>query len=187
MQSNLYGYITDGPRELDKGEALPDNTLFNLLIGTTAKKGLDIGKKITKNLFSDIQGIWNGRDLIFHKKFEEMTPQEYTEYGKLGKKYYKTNLHNKTFENSEIGTGNFPNSQAGKTDYRYMEQYPFLRYLLKNAKVEAKENNKDRIDSLMFYDLKNKFKGKDYIYQIRKNAYDKTNNFYNIKPGDLDK
>lgn len=40
MTEKLYGYLANEPMELDRGEALPDNTLFNLLIGATSAKAL---------------------------------------------------------------------------------------------------------------------------------------------------
>jgi len=63
-----------------------------------------------------------------------------------------------------------------------MEQYPLLRYQIDNAKSnQPMAVNKNREDANLFYNLKGKWKGKDYDYQIR----DNTNNsleFHNIKP-----
>ncbi len=70
-----------------------------------------------------------------------------------------------------------------KLSYRYIEQYPVLKQNIKRAVENINlPNNKIRDDSLSFDNLKVKWNGQDYVYQIRDNAYTQTKDFYNIKP-----
>lgn len=130
--------------------------------------------------------ILSASKLLIHKPFDKMTKQEYNKYGKLGKRYYKDYIQGNMVTNDIIGDVDFKGAQAGKPDYRYMEQYPFLR---KNLE-EANENitlptNKERADAIDFDNLKVNWKGKDYTYQVRNNPDLPTKDFYNIKPYDI--
>ena len=128
----------------------------------------------------------SARKLIYHKPYETMNKEEARAFKGMGKKYYKDYIQFRSVENPYYGKFNFVGSQAGKPDYKFMEQYPFLRKNLQNASDNIGiKNNKERIDSLGFNNIKVNFKGKDYDYQIRKNSNNLENDFYNIKPYEL--
>ena len=115
-----------------------------------------------------------------------MSKEEQKAFGRLGKRFYKDNIQPHVEHNNLIGDVNFPGNQARKTDYNYMEQYPFLRYNIKNAKENTYlPNNKPRLDANGFDNLRVNWLGKDYAYQIKNSAYDGTKNFHNIKPYEL--
>lgn len=130
--------------------------------------------------------------LLHHKPFDKMTPKEYSDYGKLGKEYYKKYIQNKPVINEKFGVYDFKGGQAGKPDYRYMEQYPKLRENIENAKdnvyldvkpyIDDKGNLVTRKDATGFDNLKVNWKGKDFDYQMRHNPFLDTPDFYNIKP-----
>ena len=134
----------------------------------------------------------SGARLLYHKPFDKMTKEEYTKYGQLGKEYYKKYIQNKPVNNEKFGVYDFKGAQAGKPDYRYMEQYPKLRENIENAKenvyLDAKpyidKNGKlvTRKDATGFDNLKVNWKGKDFDYQMRHNPFLDTPDFYNIKP-----
>ena len=136
--------------------------------------------------------IWKGRSLLFHKPFENMTPQEYNEFGRRGVKFYKEVLNPTQTTNKNVDNAiRFPNASAGESDYRYMEQYPLLPKNIKEAQENTYippqpkiKNGKPYIrkDAKGFHNLKVKWKDKYYDYQIRDNAYDDFNDFHNIKP-----
>ena len=73
----------------------------------------------------------DGFGLTHHKPFEIMTKGEYNQYGRNGKKYYKDYIQNTTVNNDILGDIIFTGAQAGKPDYRYMEQYPVLKQNIK--------------------------------------------------------
>lgn len=139
-----------------------------------------------------LDDIWQGRKLLFHKPFGEMTTKEYNAYGKLGKEYYKNHIQGKRVKNNVVGEIDFYGRQAAKPDPKYMEQYPFLRYNIKNAKENInipvkKIKSKDgveytRKDATGFDNLKVKWKNTYYDYQIRNNPGLPNKDFYNIKP-----
>lgn len=120
--------------------------------------------------------------LPFYKALDKVK-----DYIKMGEKYYKENIqpyqeHNSTFGNDYY----YPGNSSGKTYYEYMNQYPTLR---KNTR-EAQEfiyldNNKPRTDANGFDNLKVNFKGDDYAYQFKNNAYNQHKEFHNIKPYSL--
>lgn len=155
---------------------------FAVGLGKTLNKGLNY----IKDYAPYINDIWQGRNLLLHKDFNKMTPKEYTNYGNTGKEFFKRILHPQKANNEIVGEIIFPNGSAGKSDYKYMEQYPLLRYNINKAKDNKFiKNYKNRKDTDGFNNLKVKWKDKDYTYQIKNNKYDKTNDFYNIKPYDL--
>ena len=125
----------------------------------------------------------DGFGLTHHKAFDEMSTQEYNKYGRLGKKYYKDYIQNTTVTNDILGDITFTGAQAGKPDYRYMEQYPVLKQNIKRAVENINlPLNKSRIDAVNFDNLKVNWNGQEYVYQIRNNHQHKTKDFYNIKP-----
>lgn len=139
--------------------------------------------------------IWKGRSLLFHKPFENMTPQEYNEFGRRGVKFYKEVLHPIQATNKNVDNAiHFPNRRASESDYRYMEQYPLLpknikeatenTYKLPKPKIDKYGNETIRDDAKGFHNLKVKWKDKYYDYQIRDNKYNDFYDFYNIKPYD---
>lgn len=133
--------------------------------------------------------IWKGRGLLFHKPFSWMTPKEYTNFGKRGKQFYKEVLHPQSAKNKKFNLdASFPNSRAMESDYKYMEQYPLTRKNINDAQEKLYTYPKNygghklRTDAEGFNNLKVKWKGQDYAYQIRDNAGHIGNDFYNIKP-----
>lgn len=138
------------------------------------------------------QQLMHAGQLLFHKPFEKMTNEEYASYGRLGKEYYKKYIQGTKAKNDIIGDVDFYGAQARKSDPRYMEQYPFLRKNIEKAKenvyleVKEKLDKKGlpytRKDATGFDNLKIKWKGKDYDYQIRNNPELPNKDFYNIKP-----
>ncbi len=125
----------------------------------------------------------DGFGLTHHKPFEMMTKGEYNQYGRNGKKYYKDYIQYTKVKNDILGDIYFSGGQAGKPDYKYMEQYPALkRNIRKSIENINLPNNKIREDSLGFDNLKVNWNGQDYAYQIRNNSYAQNKDFYNIKP-----
>lgn len=188
MENSLYSYISEQPP--DEGIALNDNTLSSLLLGGAFAKTLGKGAVQTFNTVKEYapyaKDIWEGRELLIHKPFDKMTPEEYTKYGDIGKQYFKTTLNPQTSHNPIIGDVKYPNKSAGKPDYKYMEQYPFMRYNIDKATNNKYiPNNKNRADAKGFDNLKVNWKGKDYAYQIKNSAYNQGKNFHNIKPYEL--
>lgn len=141
-----------------------------------------------------INDIVQGLDLLVHKPYNWMSPEEYNAFGQRGVEYFKKVLNPQSATNKNIENEiHFPNRRAGESDYKYMEQYPLLRknieeatkdtYLPPRVKINKKTGEKyTRQDAKGFHNLKVRWKGKDYDYQIKDNAYDKYNDFYNIKP-----
>ena len=76
----------------NQDQALIDNTLPALLLGGR------IGKTGV-NWFNGIKpylgDIWAGRNLLFHKPFKKMTPEEFENYNNLGTDYYQYHLQKK--------------------------------------------------------------------------------------------
>ena len=127
--ADLYNQlVSDTPiqyGQVQHFEPLNDTALNDdWAIPTLVSGGLRVVKSIP--FLPYIKDIWNGRKLLFHKPFDEMTSEEYNLFGKKGKSFYKNYLHNSTAKHRDIGNISFPNSQAGKADYRYMEKYPLL-------------------------------------------------------------
>ena len=179
-----YGYIANEPGVVDETWMLSLPAL-----GGIANRGL----KTIGEYLPYINDIWQGRGLLFHKPFDWMTPEEYTNFGRKGVEFYKSVLNPRKAESRYIENPiNFPNSKAGESDYKYMEQYPLVVKNIKEAlsnvykkvkpKIDKNGNEYIRKDAKGFHNLKVKWKGKEYDYQIRDNAYNKENDFYNIKP-----
>ena len=70
-----YGYITNEPGVVDETWMLGIPFL-----GGLASKGL----KAIGSYLPYMNDIWRGRELIFHKPFDKMTPEEFKQYGKMG-------------------------------------------------------------------------------------------------------
>ena len=142
-----------------------------------------------------LKDIWEGRGLLIHKPFDQMTEQEIAAYRQLGNSFYKNNLNGRTAENNMLHKPtpvNFPNARAGESDFQYMEQYPLLRrniqeakentFLPPHVKIDKNGNEYIRPDANGFNNLKVNWKGKLYDYQIKENSNNSGNDFYNIKP-----
>lgn len=138
------------------------------------------------------QQLMHAGQLLFHKPFEKMTKEEYNAYGRLGKDYYKNYVKGQRAKNDVIGDVDFYGGQAGESDYKYMEQYPFLKRNIEKARENVYREVKPKIgkdgkeyirkDATGFDNLKVNWKGKDYDYQIRHNPSLPNKDFYNIKP-----
>lgn len=174
----LYGGIEFEPHN---DEAMVDAWTIPSMIPVT-NWGIR-GAKFAAGIYPYARDIWNGRDLLFHKPFDKMSKEEHRAYYKQGKTYYKKNIQPYVEHNKIIGDVHFPGNQSAKPYFEFMEQYPFLRYNIKNAKVNTfLPNNKLREDANGFDNLRVNWLGKDYAYQVKNNAYDGTKNFHNIKP-----
>lgn len=134
--------------------------------------------------------------LLFHKPFYKMDNFEKATYEQQGKEYYKTYLNKNQAYNKAIGTVDFTNAQAGEPNLEFMEQYPLARFLIWSGKenkfipTKPKINKTtgkiyERKDATGFNNLKVRWKGKDYDYQIRENPSLPNPDFYNIKPYEL--
>lgn len=192
--TNLYKYIANTTED----EPTQFEPLHDAAIDETWKYAIPLslgglGIKTALPFLPYMADIWAGRNLLFHKPFDKMTKEEYTNYGYTGRDFYKKVLNPQKAQNKFIeGEINLPNSKAMKPDYRYMEQYPLLRknineasentFLKPHPKIDKNGNAYIRSDAQGFNNLKVNWKGEDYIYQIKKNAYDNQNYFHNIKP-----
>lgn len=134
----LYEYLTD--RDINADAALVDNQTPFLLMG-----GISTGQKAL-GYAPYINDIWQGRKLLFHKPFEKMTREEFKNYGKLGKEYYKNHLQRNPINIKGYGNIIFGGTNKGKDNTRNMEQYPFLRKNLQSAKWQYNSNDKQEID-----------------------------------------
>ena len=141
--------------------------------------------------------------LLYHKPFEKMSPEEYKNYGKLGKEYYKKYIQGNKVYNPEVQKKDykqregimFTGGQAGEPDYRYMEQYPKLEENIEKSLNNYFEETRPKIgkdgklymrnDAKGFSNLKVDWKGQDYDYQIRHNPFLEMPDFYNIQPYDV--
>ena len=127
-----YGYITNEPGVVD------ETWMLGLpFLGGLANKGL----KNIGGYLPYINDIWQGRDLLFHKPFDQMTKNEFRQYGNLGEKYYQEHLQNNPVEIKNYGEIRFGAKNKGKDKTRNYEQYPFLRKNLENANKENFSTN----------------------------------------------
>lgn len=136
----------------------------NLVMGTM---GLYQAGKTAFELAPYAKDIWAGRNLLFHKPFKWMSKQEYDNYGQMGKNYFQNYLQKNPINIKEYGKINFSSNNRGK-DYPFkMDQYPFLRKNLENAKWKFNSNEKNEFDRTYdhFYNLHNR---KLYDYLIEK-------------------
>ena len=183
----LYGGVSNDPYN----DAAIDETWKYVLGARIGLRGLGLLNEFGPYL----KDIWQGRNLLFHTPFDEMTPEDIRAYRKLGNIFYKNNLNGQTVENNLLHTDgpvSFPNGRASESDYQYMEQYPLLRKNIKEAKentflpphIKYDENGNSyfRTDANGFNNLKVKWKNKLYDYQIKENSNGSGNDFYNIKP-----
>lgn len=196
--ASLYEQMTgDAPVQYGRVEFDPLNDVAlndDWAIPSMVVGGLGLFKTIPYLPY--LREIWKGRNLLLHKPFDKMTKEEYNNYGKLGRDFYKSVL-NKQKANSRFINGDisFPNKRASETDYRYMEQYPLLRknihdatkntFIEPQAKIDEYGNEYIRSDANGFNNLKIRWNGNDYDYQIKENANGSGNDFYNIKPYEL--
>lgn len=140
---------------------LEDITWQYLPAGLVAGK---IGSKVMPYL-PYLKDIWEGRGLLFHKPFGEMTNKEFENYNQQGQNYYQQYLQNNPANIKNYGQVTFGGKNKGK-DFTYnMEQYPFLRKNLESAEYKYTTNYKNEPDRT--YDhLQNTHNNKLYEYLI---------------------
>lgn len=109
--------------------------------------------------------IWEGRNLLFHKPFDQMNRQEIKDYGKIGKQYYQNYLQKNPAFIKNYGEVFFGRTNKGKDTTRNMEQYPFLRKNLETSKQGVNTNTKNEIDRNYDHFI-NTHKGNLYHYLI---------------------
>lgn len=161
----LQGSIEYKATEPYHDEAVAVDMLTPALETAFGLKGLSSGYNAFKGVRPFLGDIWEGRKLIFHKPFKWMSRDEFNNYGKLGKKYYQNFLQRNPINIEGYGEIKFSRPNKGKDDTVNMEQYPFLRYKLNNAKKIDRTNTKNEIDRE--YDiLENRYKGNLYNYLI---------------------
>lgn len=146
----------------NQDQALIDNILPALLLGGR------IGKTGV-NWFNGIKpylgDIWAGRNLLFHKPFKKMTPEEFENYNNLGTDYYQYHLQKKPVNIKGYGQVTFGRHNRGKDKTQDMEQYPFLRKNLENSTWSRNTNYKNETDRN--YDhFTNTYMGNEYDYLI---------------------
>lgn len=176
--ADLYGYLTNDKIqqfEPHNDEAIVVDMFTPTLETVLGLKGAIGGYKAFKEIKPFLGDIWAGKSLLFGHNTKT-----------IGKNYYKNYIHNNNVNNEVMGNVKFPNSMAGKIKAEYVEQLPFLRYFThKNKNVLKVPNNKNRLDADGFYNMKTKWKGKNYDYQYKINKYSQEPEFHNIKPYEL--
>ena len=127
-----------------------------------------IGGKLAGKVFPYlpyIQDIWQGRNLLFHKPFNQMSKEEIKSYGKLGENFYQKFLQNNPVNIKNYGEVNFGSKNKGKDKTINMEQYPFLRKNLENAEYKYSSNYKNEPDRVYDY-FENTHKNNLFEYLI---------------------
>ncbi len=188
-----YGYITNEPGVVDD--------TFNILlplagIGFMGSRGLrpvvgakDYIKKIFRsaNQIKPYLGeIWEGRDLYLRKPYDWMSKQERNSYANKGVEFFKKHFVDNPVS-TILGDVDFHGNRAAETNPRYMNQYPFVRYNLSKADKNIQvpnykpelRNNTEKFDNLVVDMF-----GDKYVYQVRNNKNNTTNDFYNINKYD---
>lgn len=113
-----------------------------------------------------IKDIWAGKNLLFHKPFQNMTKEEFKDYGNMGKDYYKNYLQNNPINVKGYGLIKFGRKNRGKDKTINYEQYPFLRKNIENAtREDFTTNYKNEFDRTYDY-FSNTYKGDLYHYLI---------------------
>lgn len=113
-----------------------------------------IGGKLASKAFPYLpylRDIWQGKNLLFHKPFNQMSKEEFKNYGKQGKKYYQDFLQNNPVNIKNYGQITFGSKNKGKDKTANMEQYPFLRKNLENADYVYSSNYKNEPDRMYDY------------------------------------
>lgn len=161
---NQYYNITYQTFPTHNDEAIIDEwAVPNLVMGTM---GIYQAGKTAFELAPYAKDIWAGRNLLFHKPFKWMSKQEYDNYGQMGKNYFQNYLQKNPINIKEYGKINFSSNNRGK-DYPFkMDQYPFLRKNLENAKWKFNSNEKNELDRTYdhFYNQHNR-KLYDYLIE----------------------
>ena len=147
-------------------EALIDEWAIPNLV--TCGMGLYNAGKTAFEFAPYVKDTWAGRNLLFHKPFKWMNKQEYDNYGQIGKNYFQNYLQKNPIKKEGYGDINFGSDYNGKDFFWKMEQYPFLRKQLYNAKKFNTTNDKNAIN-MVFDHLHNNFKNKLYDYIIENN------------------
>jgi hypothetical protein len=166
----LFEKITDTEQYNDA--ALPVDMITPVLSAIPTLKAGKAAFGFAKEIKPYLGDIVNGLPLILGRNSTKADI----------KHYYKKNINKRDVYNEIMGETSFPNSVAGKIRAEYAQQVPFLRYFTaKNKDIIHLNNNKNRIDSDGFYNMKVNWLGKDYDYQYKKNIYTEKPEFHNIK------
>jgi len=158
---SLYEKIFDEDNLQDRAE-IDAWTMPNLFMGGYVVKN---GFNRVLPFLPYLRDIWEGRELLFHKPFNKMNSEEFKNYNKLGKQYYKDFLQNNPVNIKDYGEILFSRHNKGKDNTINMEQYPLLRKNLATSEKGLNTNTKNELDRS--YDhFSNTFKNNLYDYLI---------------------
>lgn len=170
--ADLYKYLSnDNVQQFPphNDEAIAVDMASPVVETALGLKGLIGGVRAYNGIRPFLGDIWAGRKLLFHKPFNQMTREEFKNYGKLGKDYYKNYLQRNPLKMKDESIIHFGSDYNGKDFPFKMEQYPYLRKQLYNAENIKTTNDKNATNKV-YEHLYNTFRNKLYDYLIENNT-----------------
>lgn len=167
--AHLYGYLTnDKIQQFDphNDEAIAVDMFTPTLEAVLGLKGAAGGYKAFKEIKPFLGDIWAGKELLFHKPFNEMNSYELNKYNQKGLDYYQNYLQQNPIYKDNFGLIEFGRKNKGKDLTKDMGNYPFLRKNLSEAIEEISPTNTKNESDRVYHHLYKKNKNNLYDYII---------------------